>query len=80
MMTVKLKLYGDSHTGRTQIVSSSGLTKKEQLKVAIKQTLVKMVDELNNNCSYAGSDVEAATIEKNANLLLKEVTIRTVLK
>lgn len=56
------------------------LSKKEQLKKAFKMLLTTMVDVLNSNCSYAGSDVELDTINCYANLLVKEVTIRTYLK
>lgn len=56
------------------------LTGKAQLKIAFKMLLNNMVDVLNNNCSYAGSDEEASTIDCYVNLLLKEVSIRTTLK
>ena len=61
-------------------VTIKELTKKEQLKLSFKMLLTTMVDVLNSNCSYAGSDEEVATIDCYTNLLLKEVSIRTNLR
>ena len=53
------------------------MTKKEQLKNVFKTILISMIKEIDYTLNPATED---RLVEKNTNILLKEVSIRTPLK
>ena len=79
---VKLKFYGEPHTGRTQIVSlkeGMPMTKKEQLKLVFRKEILEAFDKVvPKNRRFTGNI--GKVIEETTNVLLKEVSIRTPLK
>ena len=81
MMTIKLRYYGNVHTGRTQIVSFDRTTRKERLKQVIETTLRKFkVAILMHDVGFSGDVNQDSIIDSYTNVILKEVSIRTPLK